>query len=634
MAVNDPHLEEYKQYVSGKLRALAPFFAKASRGDFSENIEIPHEDDEFTELYLGVQAMLGVIRDQLTELRKLNESLEGKVVLRTAALEEAQQLAHIGSWEWDIPANSVSWSDELYRIHGLKPREAAISYESFLQRVHPDDRDTVRGNIEKANNDHQPFSFEHRIDVPGRGICVLHARGQVVIDETGKPIKMFGTAQDITERRRFEDALRESEERYRSLIETAKDVVITLSRDGTITSLNPAFESITGFKCEKWLGKPFADILHPDDLPVAMQRFQKILQGESLPSHEWRVRKHTGEYLVGEVQTTPQIRNGKVVGVLGIARDVTARVRAEEALRQSEIRFRSVWENSVDGMRLTDEKGIVIAVNEAYCKLVELETTDLVGRPLTITYAGNEDVEQMLLKYRQRFAERKIATHTERFVTLGSGKAVFVEVTNSFIDLEQGQALLLGIFRNTTERKLAEEALIESEERYRNLFEHARDVIFTISLGGTITALSPAFEKITGWSRQEWIGKRFAALIHPQDMKSTMEIFRRVMRKEQGGSFDIRILAKSGQYLTGDFMTAPLIQQGQVAGAFGIARDITDRRQTEETIRASHQQLREKLEEVERLNQIMMGREERIVELKEEIEALRAQSTSVVQERK
>jgi two-component system, NarL family, sensor histidine kinase UhpB len=129
-------------------------------------------------------------------------------------------------------------------------------------------------------------------------------------------------------------ALRRSEERYRSLVENAKDIIYTLSTEGTITSLNPCFETITGWSLAEWVGRPFPPIVHADDLPVAVEFFQRVLRGETPPIFELRVRAKAGMYIHGEFTETPLIKDGQVVGVLGIGRDITERKRAQEALRR------------------------------------------------------------------------------------------------------------------------------------------------------------------------------------------------------------------------------------------------------------------------------------------------------------
>ncbi len=131
------------------------------------------------------------------------------------------------------------------------------------------------------------------------------------------------------EQQRVEEALRQSEERYRSLVDSSQDAIYTLSPDGTIASLNPAFETITGWLRPEWIGKPFAPILHPEDFPVALETFQRVLQGDTPPMLELRVLSRSGKYLVGEFLVTPQLQGGRVVAVWGTARDISARKELE-----------------------------------------------------------------------------------------------------------------------------------------------------------------------------------------------------------------------------------------------------------------------------------------------------------------
>ncbi|MBA2569397.1 MAG: MASE1 domain-containing protein [Actinobacteria bacterium] len=137
-------------------------------------------------------------------------SAAGRAVAQAhAGLAEAQELAHVGSWEWDVRVDQVTWSDELYRLWGVEPSEEKITYDWYLASVHPEDRELVASMVERAFTEDMPFSFEHRVrhgEGPARWI---HSRGRVVRDNAGAPVRMLGTAQDITERKRI-DELRDS----------------------------------------------------------------------------------------------------------------------------------------------------------------------------------------------------------------------------------------------------------------------------------------------------------------------------------------------------------------------------------------------------------------------------------------
>jgi PAS domain S-box-containing protein len=127
--------------------------------------------------------------------------------LQETRLAEAQQLAHIGSWEWEVVSNRVTWSDELYRLWGLEPGSKEMFYEDFLASIHPDDREMVKETVDRAYEERTPFAFEHRVPLPDGTVRWISSRGVVETDDSGRPIRTRGSAQDITERKLHEAEL-------------------------------------------------------------------------------------------------------------------------------------------------------------------------------------------------------------------------------------------------------------------------------------------------------------------------------------------------------------------------------------------------------------------------------------------
>jgi PAS domain S-box-containing protein len=144
------------------------------------------------------QLLLGAV---LAERRATEEKLERA----HATLAEAQGVARIGSWEWNVGADSLTWSDELYRLYGTAPNASGVTFESFLDHVHPDDREMIKRTVQRAYAARQPFAVDHRVVLPDGEVRWLHGRGRVVVDDTGAPIRMVGTAQDVTERKRVDE---------------------------------------------------------------------------------------------------------------------------------------------------------------------------------------------------------------------------------------------------------------------------------------------------------------------------------------------------------------------------------------------------------------------------------------------
>ncbi|MDI6793446.1 MAG: PAS domain S-box protein [bacterium] len=142
--------------------------------------------------------------------------------------------------------------------------------------------------------------------------------------------------EEVAERKQAQEALYQSEQRYRNLIETARDGIFTLSEDGRITSMNSFFETLTGWPKDKWIGKQFSSLLHLDDLPKAKKLFQQVMEKKTTPIHELRILSKSGKYLVGEFISTPQIQDGKVIGILGIGRDITEKQKMEKELQKTQ----------------------------------------------------------------------------------------------------------------------------------------------------------------------------------------------------------------------------------------------------------------------------------------------------------
>lgn len=229
-----------------RLAALRPVLASAMQGDFSQELQLPEQEDEFTELFVGIKMMQKVIGEQMQELKELNQALQAKATDHSRALEEAQALTHLGSWEWDIATDKISWSDELYRIYGMRPQEREIDFEEFVGLIHPDDRSQVQDIITASFQSGQPFEFEHRIILPGGEERILKGMGKRVTDEAGKPLRMLGTSQDVTQAKQLDRA----KDEFISLVSHQLRTPLTVIRihgnlleDGIVGPLEPKQET-------------------------------------------------------------------------------------------------------------------------------------------------------------------------------------------------------------------------------------------------------------------------------------------------------------------------------------------------------------------------------------------------------
>jgi PAS domain S-box-containing protein len=235
------------------------------------------------------QRLLGVIID-ITERKRAQEQLAA----HQAQLEEAQALAHLGSWHWDVPAGTLVWSTELYRIFGRKPEEFVPTHETFLGLVHPEDRAPIEAALEGALSAQRPYDCEVRIVRPDHSLRILHTRGRVIFDESGRPLRMFGTAQDITERKRVEEQLRASEERLRFAAQAAGFGCYELDLVSGQAYRSPEYKALFGLQPndEFQLDADHVPIyVHPDDRALVREatRESRDPQGSGAKDVEYRV---------------------------------------------------------------------------------------------------------------------------------------------------------------------------------------------------------------------------------------------------------------------------------------------------------------------------------------------------------
>jgi PAS domain S-box-containing protein len=265
------------------------------------------------------------------------------------------------------------------------------------------------------------------------------------------------------ERVRAEQDLRESQRRFRDLFENSPDAIFVEDLEGMVLDVNFAACVLHGVTREQLIGKNAVhDLIPPARRENARRDFEKLTSGKL----SWV----EGESLTADGSITPvEVRAGRVEyngqpALLLHVRDISERRAAEAAVQSSEMLFRSVWENSVDGMRLTDGNGVVIAVNKAYCDLVGMKAEDMEGKPFTVVYAESENPAAILEQQHERFLARAANRKIQRQRTLHNGQVMALEITDSFIELHGQPLLLFSLFRDVTTQRRLEEQLRQSQK--------------------------------------------------------------------------------------------------------------------------------------------------------------------------
>ena len=309
-------LAGYPLLVEGHLVGVLALFARRTLG--SDTLEA-----------------LASVADTVAQGAKRKQT-EAKLVAHQRQLEEAQLLAHLGSWSWDLPTGALTWSEELYRIFGRDKDAFRPTHQAFLDFVHPNDRALFEGALDDCLKGHRPYDCEFRIVRPDRTARTLHSLGQVIFDEMGKPLRMTGMAQDITERKQAEEKLRESEERFRQLTENIGELFWLADAElQSIIYVSPAYETIWHRSCESLYAEPDAWLgaIHPEDRPRVLDA--RKVRTDAAYELEYRIVRPDGAIRWIRDQAFPVLdAAGRIIRMAGVAEDVTERRQLEMQLHQ------------------------------------------------------------------------------------------------------------------------------------------------------------------------------------------------------------------------------------------------------------------------------------------------------------
>ncbi len=313
---------------------------------FSRAVPLLDDNGEIVE-WFGAASDITKRKQAEGALKKAYETLEEKVKERAAELEkayrslkesqenlaEAQRIAHIGSWEWDVENDKTHWSEEMYRIFGLKPQESEITYALSLNYVHPEDRDYVDNAVKGAFKGEQ-YSIDYRIISTDRKERTVHAYGEVTFNDENIPALMRGTVQDITERKKTEEKI----QMLANLVESSDDAIITESLDCIITSWNRGAEQVYGYSTEEILGKPISILAPPHLEEETRELIERVKKGERIQQYETLRLRKDGKIINVSITLSPVFDiYGKLTAISLIYRDITERKEAEGALAKIEI---------------------------------------------------------------------------------------------------------------------------------------------------------------------------------------------------------------------------------------------------------------------------------------------------------
>ncbi len=281
----------------------------------------------------------GIIRD-ISERKQMENALRGS----QEGLSKAQEIAHLGNWDWNILTGELKWTDEIYRIFGLQPQEFGASYEAFLSYIRSEDRDMVQEAINLAISDpNKGYSIEHRVVHPDGNERVVHEQGEVTLDASGKPIRMIGTVHDITDRIRIEETLQKSEAKFRSIFDGVDDAIFVESMKGELLDVNDSACEMFGWTHEEFITKTVSDWV-PEGQTAVIPEEKTEEDIPDTPIETVNIRSNGEEFPV-EITAKLQTLGDEEI-MLVVVRDITQRKETEEVLEG----YRSELERSNESL--------------------------------------------------------------------------------------------------------------------------------------------------------------------------------------------------------------------------------------------------------------------------------------------
>jgi len=395
---------------------------------------------------------------------------------------------------------------------------------------------------------------------------------------------------DITERSRAEDALRESEDRYRTLVENANEAILVI-QNGRICYANPKLVEIGKYTQEELAQKSFLEFVHPDDRTTVGEQYKRRLAEEILKdNYVFRIVSKEGDVLWMEINASLIIWNGQPADLVLLS-DITERKHTENALRESEEKYRTLIEVAFEGILILDLTGTILFGNRAAGRIIDAEfAVEMLGTRNVLEFLAPESLPDAIRDF-SHVVQGGDAYLVKYKVITTTGREVWIECMGKKLTFKGSPAILLSL-RNVTERQRAEEALRESEERYRTLADTSPSMIYLVDREGYVRFVNPAAAAQWGLSPDELTGKHLREIFPLPIADQHMKRICSVLAQGTNQNFETCEFFPNGERWIDAHLAPMKTEDGNVIGVLGISDDITDRKKVEGALRKSEKKYR------------------------------------------
>ncbi len=438
----------------------------------------------------------------------------------------------------------------------------------FLQLLHPDDKTATLEQLKNLTQGKQVRDFENRYRCQDGSYRWLAWTSVANVEEE----TIYAVARDVTEWKKIETALRKSEEKFRLLFDKSPTAMGLANMKGKLINVNEALCQLVGYSADELLTQGCADITHPDDLEKEKKLFNQLLSGNI---NSFRLEKRyitKNKQIIYGLHQATLIRDieGNPLHLLGQTIDITQQTNQTLALQQSEERLGRIISTISDGLLVINTQGNVRFINDAGLKLFGRSTTELINHTLGLPLGDDQP--------------------TEFFIQQPNGKLIITQMRVSDITW-QGESAYLVSLRDITESHEAQQALSESEEKYRQIVETATEGIWIIDQDNQTTFVNQQMAQMLGYKIEEMMDKNLFDFV---DFEDNISVHRKIQERRQGiaETHDFKFRCRDGKELWTIVSTNPLFNpQGNYLGSLGMITDISQRKKTEQALYESEQRL-------------------------------------------